>query len=394
MRRALVLLAALAPLSAQGLQRRPLSPPAKTGWATLTLDADATRQRRTLWLSDADGRPLPVLDVRAGAHATAPAAPKDLRLGRDAEGRPTAAFTVPAGPEGPVLRLDLEPQDRPWITRLQLERRGPGGAWITWDPKPRPHLWDLGAGTEEHRVALPAEPGPWRLTLRPIVGRAPRLAGLAFEAQLRTWSLATEARLPLAFRAEGAGRWRLDVPEGEDLRRLEVQLRAPAAPLHARLLAPRAPVDGKAQEPTPLPVHGALWALPALDSEGTTLTLDAPHDGPLLLDLPDGAEPVSVQAICARATLAFPAEAGHAYFLHQGGARRTAPGDLAALAAGFDPDRAEALKLGPAEADPHGRAETAEPRTFWDRSAKAWPWVIGVLVAGLAVFGLRLIKPR
>ena len=396
MRRPLILLPLLVSLAApaQGLQRRPLSAPKQTGWATLTLDAEATRQRHALWLSDAAGRPLPSLEVRAGVHAAQTSVPGDLRLGRDAEGQPTAAFTVPKGSGGPVLRLDLEAPDRPWIARLQLERRGPGGAWIAWDPKPRPHLWDLGAGAEERRVALPDEPGPWRLTLRAVVGRAPRLTGLTFEAPQRSWSLTTEARFPVAFQAEGPGRWRVEVPKGEDLRRLEVQLRAPAAPVQAQLLVPRPPVEGKAQEPVFLPAHGALWALPALDSEGTSLTLDAPQDGPLLLALPEGAEPVAIQAVCARATLAFPAEAGHAYFLHQGGARRQAPGDLAALASGFDPERAEALTLGPAEPDPHGQAEAVEAPTFWERQAKAWPWVIGVLVAGLAALGLRLMRPR
>lgn len=390
----ILLFAAASALSAQALQRRPLTPPARSGWAAFTLDGEATRQRPTLWISDAEGRPMPFLEVQAGSRTAPPEAPRDLRLGRDAEGRPTAAFTVPAGPEGPVLHLEVEAQDRPWIARLLLERQGPGGAWVTWDPRPRPHVWDLGSGSEETRVALPAEPGPWRLTLRPVIGRAPRLTGLAFEARRTTWSLRTEARLPVALRAEGRGRWALDLPAGEDLRRLEVQLRAPAAPVNAELLAPRPPVDGKAQEPRPLPAHGALWALPALDSEGTTLTLDAAHDGPLILQLPEGAEPTSVQAVCARATLAFPAEAGKAYYLHQGGAPSLAPGSLAALASGFDPDRAETLRLGRSESDPHGRLPEALAPTFWERQAKAWPWVIGLLAGALALLGLRLIKPR
>lgn len=392
--RAILALLVLAPaLAAQALQRRPLSPPTRSGWASLTLDADATPARGTLWISDADGRPVPHLEVQAGAHLTPATRPGGLRLGRDAAGHPTAAFTVPPGPEGPVLRLEVEAVDRPWIARLRLERPGPGGPWITWDPKPRPHAWDLGAEVAELRVPLPAEPGPWRLTLLPVVGRPPRLTGLAFEARRTAWSLATEARQAVAFRAEAPGRWHLDIPPGEDLRRLEVQLRAPTAPVRPQLLRPQPPVDGKAQEPRLLPAHGALWALPALDSEGTTLTLDTPEDGPLLLQLPEGAEPVAVQAVYARATLAFPAEAGRAYYLHTGGAVRRAPGSLASLASGFDPARAEALRLGAPEADPHGLAPSAKPRTVWDRIAKAWPWLIGALMGALVLAGIRLMKP-
>lgn len=394
MRRAALLLALTVTLAAQGLQRRPLGAPARSGWGTVTLDAAATRQQGSLWISDAEGRPVPFLEVQAGGRTLPAVVPDGLRLGKDPAGRPTAAFLVPADPGERVLRLEVEAQDRPWIARPLLERQGPGGTWVTWDPKPRPHVWDLGAGSVETEVTLPAEPGPWRLILKPVVGRLPRLTGLSFASRTTTWTLATEARFPLAFEPAGPGTWALALPQGEDLRRLEVQLRPPAAPLRAELLIPRPPVEGRPQPPIPLPAHGALWALPALDSEGTTLTLEAPHHGPLLLRLPEGAEPIAIQALCGRATLAFPAEAGRRYFLHSGGARRQAPGDLATLQAGVDPQAAESLSLGPAEADPHGQAETIPTPSLWDRTASLWPWLMGGLVALLALFGLRLLRPR
>ncbi len=389
----LLLAAGLLPAQ-PAIQRRPLSPPTRSGWARFTLDAGAQRQRAGLWISDGEGRPVPFQEMRQGTRSRTPGPIPELRLGRDAGGRPSAAFTLPAFPEGtPELRLRVEAQDRPWIARVKLERAGPGGAWLLWDPRPRPHVWQF-LGEEEHlTVPLPAEPGPWRLTLVPVVGRAPRWTGLSFDPTRGSWDLAKEERVTGTLSAEGNGQWRLGLPSGEDVRALDLRLRPPAGALHAELAVPRPPFEGRPQAPRPLGHQGALWALPAFESEGTRLELREPFEGgDLLIRLPEGAEPLAVEALCARATLAFPAERGRAYYLHLGGAAKSAPGSLAALAGGFDPLRAEALALGPPESDPHGHLARKPEPTAWERLKGAWPWLVGALTLLLLAAGLRLMK--
>ncbi|HJV23899.1 MAG TPA: hypothetical protein VJ570_14445 [Holophagaceae bacterium] len=392
---ALLLLAATAPSAQPALTRRPLQAPTRTGWARVTLDAEAQRRRKGLWISDAEGRPVPFQEMQEGTRTQNPGPIPGLRLGRDAGGRPSAAFELPPFPGGtPDLRLEVEAQDRPWIARVKFERQGPGGTWLLWDPRPRPHVWQF-AGTEERlRVPLPAEPGPWRLTLIPVVGRAPRWTGLAFESTQGRWNLAREERVSARLQAEGSGRWRLSLPGGEDVRALDVKLRPPVGALQAELAVPQPPEEGRPREPRPLAHRGALWALPAFESEGTRLDLLEPFEGgDLLLTLPQGAEPLAVEALCARATLAFPAERGRAYFVHLGGTAKEAPGSLADLAHGFDPQQAEALTLGPTETDPHGYAVEASPITGWERVKGAWPWAVGALTVLLLALGLRLMKP-
>lgn len=391
----LTLLALTAFADEAPLQRRALTRPTRAGWAMVELDGAAQRQRTTLWISDAEGHPIPFQDMREGTRRETPGPIPDLRLGRDAEGRPAATFTLPTFPGGtPRLRLAVAAQDRPWIARVKLERQGPGGTWLLWDPRPRPHVWQWADRDEELTVPLPAEPGPWRATLVPILGRAPRWTGLTFDVQQGTWNLRREERLPLTAAPEGPGRWRLAIPEGEPVRALEVRLRPPTAPLQAELAAPQPPVEGRASEPRTLAHQGALWNLPPFESEGTRLELlEGFSGGALLLRLPEGAEPLGVDAIATRGTLAFPAEPGQTYFLHLGGAVKPTPGTLAGFTEGFDPLKAERLTLGAPEADPQGLRAQAAPVTPWDRLAGAWPWLIGLATLGLLAFAARLLKP-
>lgn len=374
--------------------RRPLEGPPARGWARVTLDADAQRQRDGLWISDETGRSVPFLEVRRGHLDAAPAAPASLRLGTTDKGLPTAAFQVPPAPGGHRLRFQVAPLDLPWVARLEGARQGPGGAWVGFSPEPRPHVWQLRTGAEGLLIHLPDEPGAWRFTLRPVVGRAPRLTGLTLQTLGHSWSLEQEARLPLTPEPAGARTWRLSVPAGEAVHRLEVRLRPPVAPLAAELLEPLPDHDGRPAEPRLVPHGGALWALPAFDSQGTRLELATPfRNQHLLLRLPEGAEPLRVEAICARVSLAFPTEPDHTYFLHAGGAAKPAPGDLTSLAAGFDPDQAVPRTLGAAQADPHAVvAETVAP-SVWERTRRAWPWIIGAVTLLLAGLASRLLRP-
>lgn len=378
------------------LQRRPLALPSRSGWALVELDAPAHRQRAGLWISDETGRSVPFQDVREGTRIVNAGPLPELRLGRDDRDRPSAAFRLPAFSEGlSHLRLTVAAEDRPWIARVKLERMGPGGTWTLWDPRPRPHVWQWSPGDEGLTVPLPAEPGPWRLSLIPILGRPPRLTGLAFDPQRTSWNLARDEAVPATLRLEAVGQWRLSLPAGEEVHALDIRLRPPVGVLRPELAVPQAPSQGQAQEPRPIGHIGALWALPALESEGTRLDLlEHFKGGDLLLRLPEGAEPLSVHALCRRSTLAFPAELGHAYFLHLGGSRKEAPGNLAAQAASFDPRTAERLGLGIPEPDPHAWIAAPPAPMIWDRLKTAWPWFIGALTLALLAVGMRLLKPR
>lgn len=392
--RHLFLLAFILPLLAQTPTRRPLEGSPARGWSLVTLDGPAQRQRPSLWISDEAGRSVPFLEMAEGRLQTAAHPPEGLRLGGDAQGRPTAAFQLGPATGGQRLHLQVEPRDLPWVAHLAFERQGPGGTWVGWEPRPRLHAWQLGPGDEGLAVALPDEPGAWRLTLRPVVGRAPRLTGLTLQEAPSAWSLRAEERLPITPEALPGGLWRLALPEHDAVQRLEVRLRPPVAPLHAELLAPRPDLEGRPQAPWPVGSHGALWALPAFESEATILELDQPFSGAaLLLRLPPGAEPLAVAALGARATLAFPVEPDHRYFLHGGGGANPAPGSLGSLASSFDPAQATRLRLGSPEADPHAVLATPPTPTLWDRGKAAWPYVIGLLALALAAAALRLLKP-
>jgi hypothetical protein len=392
--RRLLILAFILPLVAQAPTRRPLEGPAARGWSMVTLDGPAQRQRPSLWISDETGRSVPFLEVAEGRQQEAAHPPEGLRLGHDAQGRPTAAFQLGPHPGGQRLRLQVEPRDLPWVAHLAFERQGPGGTWVGWEPRPRPHAWQLGPGDEGLSLVLPDEAGAWRLTLRPVVGRAPRLTGLTLQEPASAWSLRAEERLPLNPEALPGGLWRLALPEHDAIQRLEVHLRPPVAPLRAELLVPRPDLEGRPQTPWPVGSRGALWALPALESEATVLDLDQPFSGAvLLLRLPSGAEPLQVVALGARATFAFPVEPDHRYFLHAGGGLHSAPGSLGSLASSFDPSRATHLKLGAPQADPHAIRPDVPTPSLWERGKGAWPYVIGLLALALAAAAARLLKP-
>jgi hypothetical protein len=387
MRPLLALGLACVALNAQTYTRRPLSTPARSGWALLSLDADAQRQSKGLWISDDQGRPVPFQEMHRGANAAQETPAPQQRLGRNDKGWPTAAFELPEG--GPrTLRLQVDPVDRPWVARALLERQGPGGTWVLWDPRPRPHAWQLHR-EEGLSFELPAESGPWRLSLKPVVGRPPRLLGLTLTAPAEAWSLQEEAQLPVAFSAVGNGAWRLTLPEGESILSFDVHLKAPAAPLAAELLVPLAerPQDLKAAQP--LGHEGALWALPALESEASRLTLyGATGASTLFLRLPEGGEPDRIEARVHRATLRVPVEQGRSYWAHFGGTPKVAPGELGALPMAFDPKHTERLTLGAAVPDPEGHT-ASQPH---DGLGRMLPWAVGAAVLALAAVAWRLLQ--
>lgn len=386
MRHLLIGLASLS-LIAQTFTRRPLTAPTRSGWALLTLDAEAQRHSRGLWISDEQGRPVPFQEMRRGTQAAQEHPAPQQRLGKNEKGWPTAAFQLPEG--GPhTLRLQVDAPDRPWVARARLERQGPGGTWVLWDPRPRPHAWQL-PREEGLSFELPDEPGAWRLSLQPVVGRPPRLTGLNLTAPEERWSLMEEARLSLPFSPVSPGVWRLSLPVGESAAALEIQLKAPAAPLRAELLLPSPDRPQDLRAARELAHDGALWALPALESEASTLTLFEPWETEsLFLRLPEGAEPERIEARTHRATLRLPVEQGRVYWAHLGGDAKRAPGELGGLPVAFDPKRAEHLSLGAAVPDPDGWVANHSE----DGLRKALPWLVGAAVLVLAGFAWRLLQ--
>jgi hypothetical protein len=110
----------------------------------------------------------------------------------------------------------------------------------------------------------------------------------------------------------------------------------------------------------------------------------------LELTLPEGARLDDLKLLIRREVLLFPAEAGKAYFLHTGGRVKQAPGSLGALP---ESSRAvyarEPLRLGPAEADPHGLPILIQGA---ERTRPWLAWVAGLAVLILGFFAWKLLK--
>ena len=98
------------------LNRRPISPTPASGWARLPLDAESQRQVKGAWIGDAAGRSIPFLEAREGLWESRSLPLELLLTGKDADGHPTAAFSlkVPEGwrvGERESLKLELALSD-------------------------------------------------------------------------------------------------------------------------------------------------------------------------------------------------------------------------------------------------------------------------------------------
>jgi hypothetical protein len=396
----LALLACAPKEDRRGLQRRPITPAATSGWARLPLDGPAQRAWPGLWLSDAEGVAIPFMEEQEGLWQPRALALEQLLLGRSAAGKATAEFSLrfPAGwqiRDREQLKVDLELDgEAPWVCQVELERRLQGSRFLRLETDSPLNLFDLGTSGSRQSFYIPWDAQSYRLTLEPTQGRAPRILGLTVTASTRPDELQADAVLtPHLQRQNGEpGSWSLGLEAPERLVAVDLQLQPPVAPVMARI---RVPLRDPGQADPELnagwlPVQGLVWNLPALHSQATRLSLEPVVTDRLELALPEGAQLASVKLLVRRKLLIFPAEAGRPYFLHTGGRSKPAPGQLGALPASSRAIYArEPLKLGPGEPDPQGLPRIV---AAGDRTRPWLPWAAGLVVVLLGFSAWRLLK--
>jgi hypothetical protein len=375
------------------LNRRPIPPVATSGWARVTLDAEAQRQVRGAWIGDAAGRSIPFLVAREGLWEARSLPLEHLLLGRDPEGHPTAEFSLKL-PEGwqvgerESLRLDLDLDGTaPWVAQVKAERQREGGGFLAFDPPAPLHLYDLSPSGSRHTFDLPWDGTRYRLTLTATEGQAPRIRALTVQAETRPEALEAEVALEGTLVPE-AGRvrtWRVMVPDTERIVGLDLVLNPPAAPLR-----PEVQLGEPGEVPRSWACSDLVWNLPALDTRSSRIALTPMQAKGLTFTLPEGAAPQSARLWVRRQTLIFPAAAGQSYALHLGGEAKAAPGSLASLPSIRTLAGREPLTLGPSTPDDQGlpRREGADQR------ARPWmPWIAGLALLGLGWATLRLLRP-
>lgn len=391
---------ALAPLllAAQAPHRQSIAPAPASGWSRIVVDDDGADG---LWISDAQGRSVPFLRESEVRWSELPLAVLHPLWGRDGQGRPTGAFTLRA-PEGfragdreqARLAFDLSGAG-PWVCRVELARRGDGGAFVTLDDAPR-YLYDLGPDRRADALTVPWDGNDWRVTLVPVQGAAPKLLGLSASACTLPSDLAPDGSLPLAFvpavKGDGFdGHPHADLGALRRLASVDLVLAPPAAPVPVGLEAVE-PVPGSAPQVRILG-SAELWNLPALDTRRTRIAVDG-EARLLRLDLPAGVVLQSATASYRHRRLFFPAEAGQAYVLHSGGVPQAAPGSLQALPASSRAFYAGAsLALGAPETDPGAQTRAQALAADPGARLRRWlPWGVGALVLLLGAWGASLLR--
>ncbi len=378
------------------LNRRFLAPSRSSGWARLSLDAEAQRQMKGAWIGDEAGRSIPFLEAREGLWDTRPLPMENLLTGRNAAGQPTAEFSLRLPErwkvgERETLRLDLDLEGQaPWVTQVQAERRvedgGRGGAFITYDPAAPLHLYDLSPSGSRRTLNLPWDGHRYRLTLLASQGTAPHIRRVQAYAETRPEALEAELALEGTLAPEpGQPRtWRLTLPDTERVVGLDLVLAPPAAPLHPEIRlgdGPESRRDWACQD--------LVWNLPALGTKSSRIALTPGLARTLTVSLPEGAAPQSVRFLVRRQTLIFPAEAGRTYVLHLGGEAKPAPGSLGALPSVRVLAATAPLALGPREPDDQGIPH----RIGADQRARPWmPWVAGLALLVLGSVAWRLFR--
>lgn len=380
--------------------RKPVTPPAASGWARLPLDREAQRAFPEIWLSDAAGQRMPYLVERDGLWQPRELALERLALGRDGEGRPTAEFVLkyPQGwqvREREQLRIALELEGAaPWVSRVEVARRLAGSSGITVERDIPLHVFDLGDAGRQLSVSVPWDFQIYRLTLHAVQGAAPRLKAVRVTAVTEPSAQAEDALVAPRMQALGDRTWRLSLEGPDRVVGAEIELAppvAPVAPVFLREVEPRpGERDTQGARERLVSSSGLVWNLPALESAHLRVGLEPLTTDHLLLRLPEGAVPLSVRLRVRRDTLLFPALAGQVVYLHLGGQTLRAPGNLAALPdSSRDLYQRAPLALGPAEPDPHGVALQRKPL----EEAKDWlPWITGLAVLALGAVALKLFR--
>ncbi len=373
------------------LNRRPISAAAHNGWARLPLDADTQRHLKGVWIGDGRGRSIPFLVAREGLWESRSLPMEGLLTGRDAEGHPTAEFSLklPQGwtvGERESLRLDFDLEGRaPWVAQVKAERQREAGGLIAYDPVAPLHLYDLSPSGRRVSLDLPWDGQRYRLTLLVSQGEVLRIRGLSAHAQTRPEALEAELALDVALVADPTRpcTWRLTLPDTERVVGLDLLLAPPTAPLRPVIRIGESEAD-----------HGwaggdLVWNLPALNTKSSRFALAPVEAKTLTLTLPEGAAPISARILVRRQTLLFPAEAGQDYALHLGGEAKSAPGNLGALPSIRTLAATAPLSLSPREPDDQGLPH----RESSDQRARPWmPWVAGLALLGLGWTAWRLLR--
>ena len=385
------------------LARRPVSPASVSGWARLALDGKAQLAYPELWLGDAEGVSIPFEVEREGLWQPRKLELAHVLLGRDAQDRPTAEFTLKF-PEGwqvrdrEHLRVDLVLEGQaPWVCRVEVDRRMQESAFLRLEQETPTHLFDLGMAEGKRGFYIPWDAQTYRVTLVPTQGSAPKLKGVSITASTRPEELqADEVVAPRMARSAGSSSesWVLNLDAPQRIVGADVLLKPPVAPVQPQFTSV-AKAPGKASEATSeawVPTEGLIWNLPALSTKATRVSLGPVVTDQLQLTLPEGARLDAVKLLIHREVLLFPAEAGKTYFLHTGGRVKKAPGSLAALP---ESSRAvysrESLKPGAEEADPQGLPILIQGA---ERTRPWLPWVTGLAVLLLGFFAWKLLKVR
>ena len=393
----LALLLSVSLLPAQTPVRRAIAPAAANGWARVVVDDDGAQG---VWIGDIQGRSVPFLWESDAKWSAIPLQTIHPVFGKDAKGHPTAAFTLHA-PQGFTrgdreqvkLELSLEAPATPWACRVEIARRGDGGAFITLDDSAPRYLYDLGPDRGATSITIPWDADDYRITLLPFQGAPPRLTEIQASACTLPAELKADEQVDLTLNGPVNinGQVRVDaaLPGPRRLVALEVLLQPPVAPVHITVAALRPSADGRGEDASYLG-SAELWNLPALHTCSSRIALDGTA-GKLRLGLPEGVVATSARAFIRHRRLFFPAEAGQAYFLHSGGLTHAAPGSLGQLPAS---SRAfyggTGLVLGPAEPDSQALVAAPDPIA---RLRPFLPWAVGLVILLLAFWGLRLIRP-
>ena len=391
----LPLLLATALLPAQTPVRRAIAPNPQNGWARVVVDDDGVDG---IWIGDAEGRSVPFLWESDAHWSSIPLSVAHPVWGRDVMGQATGAFTLqaPSGfargdREQVKLDFDLQAAAAPWACRVEVSRRGDGGAFVAMDDAPR-FVYDLGPDRRATSITVPWDADDWRVTLVPVQGGAPKLTGVRASACTLPSELKADAGVGIEWESithrDGQVILEHALHGRHELAGFHMVLQPPAAPIHIVVSSIQQAPDGEGESSFSLG-DGELWNLPALGTANFHLELHGRTDR-VRVQLPEGASVGATLLFIRHRRLFFPAEAGKAYFLHEGGLAKVAPGSLGELPASSRAFYAGApLPLGAPEAD--GQALVAAP----DPAAKLrrWlPWGVGFLLLLLGLWGFRLLK--
>ncbi|MBI4914087.1 MAG: hypothetical protein HY823_15255 [Acidobacteria bacterium] len=379
------------------LHRRPVQARAEDGWVRLPLDAEAQRHAGGLWLGDKEGRPVPFLLEGKGLWEPRQLDVEKLLLGGTSEGRLSAEFSLRIPEAWKIrdreqLRIELDLDGRaPWACRVDVQRRLEGGPFLGLPRESPLESHDLGPPeTPRRTLVVPWDAQDYRLSLVPILGKAPNLRSLRVWAVTDPLELEPDAmQQPSELQREGVGepeRWRIRLGAPERVVGLDLTLRPGSQPV--KPLLSRAG-DTPEAALRPVRVDGLVWNLPGPAGKSSHLGLDPQVADRFLLVLPAGARLEGLKVLVRRDALIFPAQARQTYLLHLGGAARPVPpppGPLppSRMIYGRDP-----AHLGAAEPDPQGlplaRTLGGQGRTWlrwgaWSAAAAlalvAW-WLLG-----------------